>query len=90
MTECDWAGVNIALRSEVLSISALNGDDKQGYQVVTSGDTYQCQSLVVASGGLTMPKLGATPIGYKIAEQFGLSVLPTMAALVPFYPARSR
>ena len=42
------------------------------------------QSLVVASGGLTMPKLGATPIGYKIAKQFGLEVLPTTAALVPF------
>ena len=84
MTECDWAGVNIALRSEVLSVTALPDENKQGYQVVTSGDTYQCQSLVIASGGLTMPKLGATPIGYKIAEQFGLNVLPTMAALVPF------
>ena len=52
--------------------------------VTTSTQTYACESLVVASGGLTMPKLGATPIGYKIAEQFGLKVLPTMAALVPF------
>ncbi|REL31386.1 NAD(P)/FAD-dependent oxidoreductase [Thalassotalea euphylliae] len=85
MIECDWAGVNIALRSEVLSVTPLSEDESgQGYQVVTSGDTYQCQSLVIASGGLTMPKLGATPIGYKIAEQFGLNVLPTMAALVPF------
>ena len=85
MTECDWAGVKIALRSEVLSVTPLSEDESgQGYQVVTSGDTYQCQSLVIASGGLTMPKLGATPIGYKIAEQFGLNVLPTMAALVPF------
>ncbi|WP_448554381.1 NAD(P)/FAD-dependent oxidoreductase [Thalassotalea montiporae] len=85
MTECDWAGVKIALRSEVLSVTPLSEDEsEQGYHVVTSGETYQCQSLVIASGGLTMPKLGATPIGYKIAEQFSLNVLPTMAALVPF------
>tara|TARA_R110001592_G_scaffold81338_1_gene241461 strand:+ start:3551 stop:4759 length:1209 start_codon:yes stop_codon:yes gene_type:complete len=81
LTECDWAGVEINLRSEVLSI--IKNDD-QTYLVKTSDKDYQCQSLVVASGGLTMPKLGASPIGYKIAEQFGLNVLPTTAALVPF------
>jgi len=80
LTECDWAGVNIAMRTEVLSVTANN----DGYLVVTNNQNYQCQSLVVASGGLTMPKLGATPIGYKIAQQFGLQVLPTTAALVPF------
>jgi len=80
MTECEWAGVNIALRSEVISVSK----NETGYVVVTSGESYQCESLVIASGGLTMPKLGASPIGYKVAEQFGLNVLPTMAALVPF------
>jgi predicted Rossmann fold flavoprotein len=80
MTECEWAGVNVAMRSEVIAISK---NDK-GYLVQTSGESYQCESLVVASGGLTMPKLGASPMGYKIAEQFGLNVLPTTAALVPF------
>ena len=80
MTECEWAGVNITLRSEVISVSK----NETGYVVVTSGESYQCESLVIASGGLTMPKLGASPIGYKVAEQFGLNVLPTMAALVPF------
>jgi len=80
ITECDWAGVNIDLRTEVFSVDK----NKAGYLVKTNLNTYQCQSLVVASGGLTMPKLGATPIGYKIAEQFGLNVLPTTAALVPF------
>lgn len=44
----------------------------------------QAEKLVIASGGLSMPGLGASPFGYKIAEQFGLSVLPTRAALVPF------
>ncbi|ASP47678.1 NAD(P)/FAD-dependent oxidoreductase [Cognaticolwellia beringensis] len=80
MTECEWAGVDIAMRSEVISV---NKNDT-GYEVVTAGESYQCESLIIASGGLTMPKLGASPIGYKVAEQFGLKVLPTMAALVPF------
>jgi hypothetical protein len=80
MTECEWAGVNIAMRTEVLSIEKSD----TGFIVATNERDYECQSLVVASGGLTMPKLGATPIGYKIAEQFDLDILPTMAALVPF------
>lgn len=80
LTECEWAGVTVALRNEVINVAKTD----TGYQVITEQETYQCESLVVAAGGLTMPKLGATPIGYKIAEQFGLKVLPTMAALVPF------
>jgi len=80
ITECDWAGVNVDLRTEVLSVDK----NEAGYLIKTNLNTYQCKSLVVASGGLTMPKLGASPIGYKIAEQFGLNVLPTTAALVPF------
>ena len=80
LTECEWAGVNIALRTEVIKVTK----QENGYVIVTNNGRYQCQSLVVASGGLTMPKLGASPIGYKIAEQFNIKVLPTMAALVPF------
>lgn len=88
MTECEWAGVTINLRTEVLSITKINNqtvdENSQGYVVTTNNKSYQCKSLVVASGGLTMPKLGASPIGYKIAEQFNLNVLETVAALVPF------
>ncbi|QOL26423.1 NAD(P)/FAD-dependent oxidoreductase [Thalassotalea sp. LPB0316] len=80
MTECEWAGVQVKLRNEVLTVEQTS----EGYLVRTTDASYQCTSLVIASGGLTMPKLGATPIGYKIAEQFGLNVLPTTAALVPF------
>jgi len=80
MTECDWAGVDVRLRNEVIAVSKT----EYGYQVKTTSETYTCNSLVVASGGLTMPKLGASPIGYKIAEQFGLNILPTIPALVPF------
>jgi len=84
MTECEWAGVQVNLRTEVLSVSKVINGDEQAYIVKTTDKSYQCKSLVVASGGLTMPKLGATPIGYKIAEQFDLNVLETLAALVPF------
>lgn len=80
LTECEWAGVTVKLRNEVLSVSKTT----DGFFVHTTESEYQCQSLVVASGGLTMPKLGASPIGYKIAEQFDLNLLPTSAALVPF------
>jgi len=81
LTECDWAGVSVNLRTEVLSVRK---GPEYGYLVKTSDKDYQCKSLVIASGGLTMPKLGASPIGYNIAKQFGLDVLPTIAALVPF------
>lgn len=80
MTECDWAGVNVQLRTEVNAVSKNDA----GFYVSTNTGDFECESLVVASGGLTMPKLGATPIGYQIASQFGLKVLPTRAALVPF------
>lgn len=50
----------------------------------TPSETIQCQSLVIASGGLSMPKLGASPFGYQIAQQFGHSITPTRAGLVPF------
>jgi predicted Rossmann fold flavoprotein len=48
----------------------------------TAGDV-QCQSLVIATGGLSFPKVGATDFGYRIAEQFGLEIEPTRPALVP-------
>jgi predicted Rossmann fold flavoprotein len=79
LTECEWAGVELLLRNEVLEVT--KSDD--GFVLTTSDSTISCESLVVASGGLTMPKLGATPIGYKVAQQFGLKVYPTTAALVP-------
>ncbi|HAT40956.1 MAG TPA: aminoacetone oxidase family FAD-binding enzyme [Rheinheimera sp.] len=77
--ECDKAGVQIALQQEIIQIS----HDEQGYQVQCRELTRQCQSLVIASGGLSLPNLGATPFGYQVAEQFGLPVLPLRAALVP-------
>lgn len=80
-TECEWAGVDIQLRTEILSICK---DDEGFFLLKTSQGDYRCESLVIATGGLSMPKLGATPYGYKIAEQFGLDIIDTKAGLVPF------
>lgn len=78
--ECQEAGVKVKLRTEIKAVERLD----QGFSVSTTMGEYQCQSLVIATGGLSMPKLGATPFGYQVAEQFGLTVLPTRAGLVPF------
>ncbi len=53
------------------------------FELVTDRGTFRCRSVVVASGGIAMPKLGATPFGYRLAEQFGLSIVPPRPALVP-------
>ncbi|CAM3648793.1 BaiN/RdsA family NAD(P)/FAD-dependent oxidoreductase [Rheinheimera salexigens] len=58
-------------------------DYKAGYIVKTPELSRHCHSLVVASGGLSLPNLGATAFGFQLAEQFGLNVLPLRAALVP-------
>ena len=78
--ECDKAGAEIVTRCDILSVEKT----ETGYALSTSLGDYVCESLVIATGGLSMLKIGATPFGYKIAEQFGLKVLPTRAGLVPF------
>ena len=63
--------------------------ETSAFMVSTSDVAVRAQSLVIATGGLTVPKIGATPFGYRIAEQFGLRVVPPRPALVPlaFDPA---
>ncbi|MEN4891953.1 NAD(P)/FAD-dependent oxidoreductase [Erwinia billingiae] len=79
LKECEAGKVTVRLRSEVLSVSR-----DETYTLELNGDTVQADKLVIATGGLSMPGLGASPFGYKIAEQFGLKVFPTRAGLVPF------
>ncbi|GKW04698.1 membrane protein [Pectobacterium carotovorum subsp. carotovorum] len=81
VTECERANVTLRLRSEVTSVE--KSDDRFTVQL-SNGTAFQSASLVVACGGLSMPGLGATPFGYQLAAQFGINVLPTRAALVPF------
>lgn len=78
--ECEKGNVAFRLRSEVLSVAK----DDTGFTLELNGMTVGCEKLVIATGGLSMPGLGASPFGYKIAEQFSLNVLPTRAGLVPF------
>lgn len=80
LSECDKGGVTLRMRSEVLGIEKL----EQGFIVRLAQGDIQANAVVIAAGGLSMPGLGATPFGYQIAQQFGLSIVPTRAALVPF------
>lgn len=80
LAECSLHGADIELNCGLREVSALA---EGGFELLTSSGVFRCGSLVVASGGLSIPKVGATPLGYKIAEQFGVKVWPTRAGLVP-------
>ncbi|MDQ2068911.1 BaiN/RdsA family NAD(P)/FAD-dependent oxidoreductase [Natronospira bacteriovora] len=79
LDECAAAGVEIRTHT---SISAVEYRDR--FEVSAAGQGWRAESLVVASGGLSIPKMGASGFGYELARQFGLKVLPTRAGLVPF------
>ncbi|MBY0472607.1 NAD(P)/FAD-dependent oxidoreductase [bacterium] len=79
-SECDEAGAEFLLECPVKKI----GRTDSGYKVETPQGEIHCQSLVVATGGLSIPKLGATGLGYQIARQFGLKIVETVPALDGF------
>jgi len=81
LDECEKAGVKVQLNCDIKKTTKIS---EQTFQLETSKKIIQCQSLVVATGGLSIPKMGATAFGYQIAEQFNINVLPVCAALVPF------
>lgn len=82
LAECDKTGlVDIKTSCEVKTVTPVEG---QGFQVATSMGYFQAESVVVATGGLSVPTLGGSGIGYEIAKQFGHHVHPTRAGLVPF------
>ncbi|MGC9458170.1 NAD(P)/FAD-dependent oxidoreductase [Vibrio genomosp. F10] len=80
LDECQLDSVTQRYQANITRVE----QNETGFTLDIDSDVIECQSLVVATGGLSMPKLGATPYGYKIAEQFGLPVIPTTAGLVPF------
>jgi len=95
LAECDQAGVKIQLKTSVDSIEALEVDSEEGtlrnnsrYKLMTTREDnradYSCESLVIATGGLSIPTLGASGFGYQVAEQFRLKTYATRAGLVPF------
>ncbi len=80
LAECEKYSVTIKLNSHIKNTKKT----RLGFSVTTNNSTLNCESLVVATGGLSMPTMGASPFGYKIAEQFGIKIWPTRAGLVPF------
>ncbi len=80
--ECADAGVEIKTGAEVTAVRRHESDGS--FEVETPGETFSAQRLVIATGGLSLPKLGATDFAYRIARQFGLNVIPGRAGLVPF------
>ena len=77
--ECAAGGVEWWQPCEVTDVR----HDASAFRIGTSRGPVSATALVIATGGLTVPKIGATSFAYKVAEQFGLSVVPPKPALVP-------
>lgn len=80
---CDEAGVQWALATTVMSVERSRIENGMRFSIASDHGRFHCQSLVIACGGLAAPKIGASPFGYQVALQFGLSVIPPKPALVP-------
>ena len=80
LDECDAAGVEIRT---LCSTERVARADDDGFRLHTSQGSFAAPALVVASGGLSIPSMGASGFGYELARQFGHEVLPTRAGLVP-------
>jgi predicted Rossmann fold flavoprotein len=79
LEECRKAQVQLRLGTRISAVSR----DETGFVVVTDQGEFRSRSLVVATGGPSIPKMGASGFGYRIAEQFGLKIVPPRPALVP-------
>ncbi len=77
--ECRKAGVHVLLNQQVVSVAK-----NEKFEVKTNQEDYTCDSLVVATGGLSIPKIGATGFGYDLARQFGLKIVLPFPALDGF------
>ena len=78
LEECRIVGVRIQTKCTIRKIKK-----EQNFTVKTNSEEYVTESLVVATGGLSMPEIGATGFGYKVAEQFGLNLVSSQPGLVP-------
>ncbi len=80
MDQCTQANVTIKLKQSIVRVYK-----KEACFYVDVGQTcYQAEKLIIASGGLSIPTMGASGLGYELAKQFGLNVYPVSAGLVPF------
>src|SRR6266403_1199281 len=82
-SECRSARVEIFLQSRIREVQRTTE-----FVVHTESGEFRAPALVVATGGLSIPKMGATPFGYELAHQFGLKIVETKPALVPFVLSR--
>jgi predicted Rossmann fold flavoprotein len=80
LAECATAGVDVRTACSVERVARRDGG---GFALRTSQGSFEADALVIACGGLSIPKMGATGFGYALARQFGHAVLPTRAGLVP-------
>ncbi len=83
--ECEAVGASVLQPMNIQELEAIGGDDGNGggYELKTTRGRMKCKSLVIATGGLSIPKIGATSFGYEIARKFEVNVLETEPALVP-------
>ena len=79
LLECQMA--NVVLKKEIIITDIDKHDDK--YVVTFSSDRHICDSLIVATGGLSVPKIGASKFGYEIAKKFNINIIEPLPALVP-------
>jgi predicted Rossmann fold flavoprotein len=82
--ECEVAGVDILTNCTISRVAKEEGFAVDCLEFPGTDTRYTADSLVIATGGLSIPKMGATDFGYRLARQFGLNVLKTKAGLVPF------
>ncbi len=85
LAECSDAAVEIVCQSTVRNVTKTDH-----FEVQTDKEKFLSQSLVIATGGLSIPPLGATDLGYRLATQFGLAIEQTRPGLVPFTLAREQ
>jgi len=96
--ECNDAGVKMLLNCKILDVKKTDHADQTGqiepidstdqFIITMDHGIFECESLVIATGGLAYPQIGASGTGYMIAKQFGLKVTETRPALVPFIFSR--
>ena len=79
LAECERGGVQVLLNARGIAVER----DSAGFRVVSSQGEFETGGLVMATGGLSIPRVGATGFGYDLARQFGLGVVPPRPALVP-------
>jgi predicted Rossmann fold flavoprotein len=79
LLECEWANVEIKKEFVVNEVDKDNNE----YLVKSADNIYKSNSLVVATGGLSVPKIGASSFGYDVAKKFGMDIIETLPALVP-------